>query len=267
MSLANHTFQTLHVDITGAIATIRLNRPEARNALSHALMRELTDAAQALRHDTAIQAVILTGTDSSFSAGADLADGARAADQTLLERRETMRAGPALCAAWEALEQITIAAIEGYCVGGGVALALACDFRVLGVGASLRLPEVPLGMNMSWHSLPRLVALMGPARAKRFTIFGEALDTELALAWGLADDTAPTGQALAQARQWAERIAALPPLPVRMSKEAINAAANALHHTATFMDRDQWLLTAQSEDFREGIRAFFEKRDPRFTGN
>jgi enoyl-CoA hydratase/carnithine racemase len=185
---------------------------------------------------------------------------------TLMQQRERLRAGPEMTDAWERIEAVTIAAIDGPCLGGGAALALACDWRIVGERATLRLPEVPLGMNMSWHSLPRLAALVGPARAKRITILGEAVDAPTMLAWGLAEAVAPAGQAEAEARRWAERVAALPPLPVRMSKEALNAAVAAQHQALAFADRDQYLLTAQSEDLREGVAAFFEKRKPRFRG-
>jgi enoyl-CoA hydratase/carnithine racemase len=147
-----------------------------------------------------------------------------------------------------------------------VALAVACDFRVVGKSAVLRLPEIPLGMNMSWHAVPRLVSLIGPARTKRFVMFGEKIGAQQSLAWGLADEVAPDGEALAAARRWAEKIAKLPPNAVRMTKHSVNAAANALHHAASFMDLDQYLLAASSEDYREGILAFREKRTPKFTG-
>jgi enoyl-CoA hydratase len=156
--------------------------------------------------------------------------------------------------------------VEGACRGGGLALALACDFRLAASDATLRLPEVSLGMNMSWQSLPRLTALIGPARAKRFTIFGDAPDPATLLQWGLLDEVSPVGEAQATARAWAERVRALPPLPVRMTKEAINAAAMPLRQATSLMDRDQFLLTAQSADLREGVPAFIEKRAPRFTG-
>jgi enoyl-CoA hydratase/carnithine racemase len=120
-------------------------------------------------------------------------------------------------------------------------------------------------MNMSWRTLPRLVALIGPARAKRFVIFGEATDAERCLAWGLCDEIAPAGLALTLAREWAARLAALPPLPVRMTKEALNAAS-AAQAAGMVMDRDQFLLTTQTEDYREGVRAFLERRPGRFTG-
>ncbi|MCA6267603.1 MAG: enoyl-CoA hydratase/isomerase family protein, partial [Phenylobacterium sp.] len=154
-----------------------------------------------------------------------------------------------------------------YCIGGGCALVVACDFRILGEGAYLRLPEVPLGINMSWRSIPRIHALVGPARAKQFVMFGEAVHAAEGLAWGFCEDVAPTGGALEAARAWAAKVAALPPLPVRMTKEAVDALDKANHHAATFMDRDQYLLTRLSDDFREGVAAFFEKRPGKFSGD
>ncbi len=264
-----HKWQTLSVTMDGSIALVRLNRPDQRNALSYAAMAELTDVARALKSRTDIHAILLTGSDTYFSAGADLADPSRAAmeKETLLQRRQSMLAGPDMCDAWEALEQVTIAAVEGYCIGGGAALALSCDFRIIGESAYFRLPEIELGINMSWHSLPRITALVGPARAKRFTIFCEKLEAADAIIWGMADECVAAGEALAHARTWADKVAKLPPIPVRMSKEAINNAALAAHRGTTFMDRDQFLLTSQSNDFAEGVMAFLEKREPEFKGD
>ena len=199
----------LRIEEDGGIAVVRIDRPEARNALNAETLSALTDTARTLGRRSDISAVILTGTDSFFSAGIDLKAEPRAS-ATLLERRDAARAGPDLCRAWEAIEAVTIVAIEGYCVGGACALALACDFRIMAAGAMMRLPEVPLGMNMSWGTLPRLVALIGPARAKAFALFGEPAHVSECLAWGLADRSAEQGEALTEARQWAERVAALP---------------------------------------------------------
>jgi enoyl-CoA hydratase len=262
-----HAWEHLTVSRDGATALVRLNRPDARNALNTALMVELTTFAQAIRRRADLTAVILTGTGRYFSAGADLAAQGERRRPTLLETREAVMAGPDMCEAWEAIEAVTLVALEGYCIGGGCALAVACDFRIMGAEAYMRLPEVPLGINMSWRSLPRITALVGPARAKRFVMFGEAADAAICLDWGFCDEIAPAGQALAHAMTWAAKLAALPPLPVRMTKEAINAAAGAGSHAATFMDRDQYLLTSRSADFREGVAAFLEKRPPNFQGD
>ena len=251
----------------GAIATVTMDRGDGRNALSRQVILELTETARSFTDDLNTQAVILTG-KGAFTAGADLKDPAMSRNRPngLLERRHMIRIGPELCDAWERVEQVTICAIEKYCIGGGGALAAACDFRIMGAGSHMRLPEIPLGMNMSWHSVPRLVSLIGPSRTKQFVIFGEKVDAETALSWGLADEIAPDGKALDHAKAWAERVAKLPPNAVRMSKQSVNAAANALNHAATFMDLDQYALAATSEDYREAILAFLEKREPKFTG-
>jgi len=249
------------------VAEVTFDRGDGRNALSRQAILELTEAAGSFADDLETQAVILAA-KGAFTAGADLKDPAmdRRRAAGLLERRHMVKIGPELCDAWEKLEQVTICAIEQYAIGGGVALAAACDFRVMGRSAHLRLPEIPLGMNMSWHAVPRIVSLIGPARAKRFVIFGERLGAEEARIWGLADEVVQDGQALNAARAWAAKTAALPPNAVRMTKGAVNAAVNALHHATTFMDLDQYALSTTSEDYKEAIKAFLEKRAPKFTG-
>lgn len=249
------------------VAEVTFDRGDGRNALSRQAILELTEAAKSFADDLETHAVILAG-KGAFTAGADLKDPSmdRRRANGLLERRHMVKIGPELCDAWDKVEQITICAIEHYAIGGGVALAAAFDFRIMGKAAHLRLPEIPLGMNMSWHAVPRLVSLIGPARAKQFVIYGEKLSAEEAHAWGLADQIVPDGQALDAARKWAAKTALLPPNAVRMTKGAVNAAANALHHATTFMDLDQYALATTSEDYREAIKAFLEKRPPKFTG-
>jgi enoyl-CoA hydratase/carnithine racemase len=251
----------------GAVATVTMDRGDGRNALSRQLILEMTEAAKGFADDLETRAVIITG-KGAFTAGADLKDPGldRRRAPGLLERRNMVRIGPDLCDAWEKVEQVTICAIEKYCIGGGGALAAACDFRIMSEGSHMRLPEIPLGMNMSWHAVPRLVSLIGPSRTKQFVIFGERVGAEQALTWGLADEIVPDGDTLTAARRWADKIAKLPPNAVRMSKQSANAAANALHHATTFMDLDQYALATTSEDYREAIKAFLEKREPKFTG-
>lgn len=259
-------WRTIRVGRRDQTVEVTLARPEARNALNGELMEELTEVAGLLRLRTDVRAVILTGNEAYFSAGADLSASQARTGLPLMESRRAVMAGPDMCRAWNEIEAVTIAAIEGYCIGGGAALVLSCDFRVMGEGAYLRLPEVPLGMNMSWRSIPKIAALVGPSRAKQFVMFGEAVDTAKCLDWGFADEAVATGGALTAARRWADKVAALPPLPVRMTKEAVNAVAGATAQASIYINRDQFLLATSGQDYREGIAAFREKRPGKFTG-
>lgn len=251
----------------GRVAHVLLDRGDGLNAMSIQVLRDLRAVALALRDDITTSAVVVSGA-RAFSAGADLADpeAGRRASVSLLERREILRAGPDMCDAWEALDQVTIAAVERFCIGGGVALVGACDFRIAGRGAHFRLPEIPLGMNMSWHSQPRLVNLIGPSRTKQLVIFGERVSAEAAETWGLVDRVVADGESLAAADEWAQKVAALPPVAVRMAKRGITQIATALNQATTYMDLDQFALAATGEDHREAVSAFLEKRKPDFTG-
>lgn len=252
---------------SGAMAEVEFDRGDRLNALSIQAMEELKAAAEMLAHDTSVSAIVLSG-GSVFSAGADLSDPAllEREDMTLLEQREAVRLGPELCEAWAKLEQITIAAIEGFCIGGGLALAVSCDHRIAAADAHFRLPEVPLGMNMSWRSVPRIVALIGPSRAKELVILGQKVEAETALRWGMIDRLVERGQAGVAARELAERYCELPPVAARMAKEAIETAAHPLAFATSYMDRDQFLLSRTSKDHQEAVRAFSDKRAPKPSG-
>ncbi|MCY4396358.1 MAG: enoyl-CoA hydratase/isomerase family protein [Rhodospirillaceae bacterium] len=258
----------VRIERDGRIATVTLDRGDTANALSLEAMRELTGAARSFENDHETSAVILAG-GANFTMGFDLRDAESDEVRTLglAERRQRLAVGPRMCQAWQDIEPVTVAAIEGWCIGGGVALAVACDFRVVGRSATLYTPEIERGMSMSWGSVPRTVALVGPARAKRLLILAERLDAGRALDWGLADEIAEDGAALAAARRIAERAAGLPPAQVRMIKELIDANAHALGRATAAIDRDQFILSQQSGDFEEGVRSFLEKRPPNFTGS
>ncbi len=258
----------VNIQKNGRVAVVRFDRGHAANPLSMQLMRELTEAARQFEEDAATSSVILSGRADNFTFGFDLKDTETRALRALPleEQRITVAQGRRMCRAWEDLPQLTISAIEGWCVGGGVALAVATDLRIAGQETVFSVPEIERGMNMSWGSVPRITNLVGPARAKRIILLAEQLSASEAVAWGLADRTVATGEAVEAALQMAERAAAMPPVALKMGKQAINAYANALAETASHADFDQFALAINSEDGVEGIASFLEKRDPRFNG-
>jgi enoyl-CoA hydratase/carnithine racemase len=265
----NTTWEYLDLRREGQILEVSFTSENKVNSLNNALMRELTKLAQQLQFDSDLSAIILTGQPDMFTAGMDLKDpeSAKAGQMTLAERRQLVKVGPIMCAAWEALEAVTIVAIEGWCIGGGAALAVALDWRVAADDASIYVPELKLGMNMSWQSVPRFTHLIGPAKTKQLLLLAEPLDAASAEQWGLFDYVVPSGQALSRARELAQQVAAMPPIPLRMAKRAINASACALDNAVSYMDADQFLLAQGTEDAVEGVTAFFEKRPGSFKGN
>lgn len=260
-------YLTLHRD--ERVLTVHFDAGDRVNSLGNALMRELTALAVQLQDDSELSAIILAGRQDMFTGGMDLKDPelAAARDYSVARKRQLVKTGPRMCAAWEALEPVTIVAIEGWCVGGGMALAVACDWRVASSTAALYVPELKLGMNMSWQSVPRFVSLIGPARTKQLLLLAEPLEAGIAREWGLVDHLAPAGETLAKARELAAQVATMPPVPLRMIKRAVNVSANALGDATSFMDADQFLLTQGMEDAVEGAQAFFEKRMATFKGN
>jgi enoyl-CoA hydratase/carnithine racemase len=259
----------VRIETQGRIAIVRFDRGDKANALSAEALRQLTAAAKSFHARPEISAVILTGRSNVFTLGADLKDPERAAmrGQGLAERRVSLRLGPEACEAWEKIDAITIMAIEGWCVGGGAALGVACDLRVMGRSAKVYVPEVARGMNMSWGSIPRMVALIGPARAKRLAGLCEKIDAETALGWGLADAVAEDGKALERAMEFAEAAVKLPPSALKMVKQDVNVAALALSKATAHRDLEAFALMEQSDDFAEGVSSFLEGREPKFTGD
>jgi enoyl-CoA hydratase/carnithine racemase len=240
------------------VAVVRFDRKASRNAFDQQLVRELTEAARTFQDDLETHYIVLAGAAEAFSAGADLKDATswQLAEKTDVQRRHRFYAGVRLCKTWEELPQITIAAMERMAVGAGVAIALACDWRVLGRSAFLYVPEVKIGLNLQWGALPRLVTLVGPARAKRITLMCEKMDAATALSWGLVDEVVEDGHTVEAALTMARKTAEMPPATVRLMKEAIDATAGALHRATSYADGDQSQLTGSFEAARTARERF-----------
>ena len=249
------------IERDGPVALVRFDRKKNLNAFDGQLILELTDVARAFHDDLDTRAVVLTGAKDYFSAGADLEDLATRNDPELsdMARRQIFYRGVRLCEAWEAMPQITIAAMERLAVGAGVALPLACDWRVMSESCYLYVPEVKIGLNLQWGALPRLTSLVGPARAKRICILCERMNAETALDWGLVEEVSADGEAAECALELARTAAEMPAVAVSMVKEAVNATVNALHRTASYADADQSQLSAASQDARGASERFNAK--------
>jgi len=261
-------YHDLTVEKDGSLAKVTLNRAEVLNTMSVRMLKELRQVAAELHEDTSVRVILLTGGADIFSAGLDLKDPEvkKMSSGNMAERRELVVLGPRACRAWEDTGPVTIAAIEGFCIGGGVSLVISCDFRIMGQSAFLRVPEIDLGLNYSWGSIPRLIHLIGPARTKEMILLAEEVPSQKCLTWGLAEQVVASGSTMEAAEVLAEKILKKPAVPVSMTKQAVNSVTGALDRAGIYMDPDQFLLTTFTEDHHEGVNAFLDKRPPRFQG-
>jgi enoyl-CoA hydratase/carnithine racemase len=216
-------YQTLKIDRDGALMTVRFNRPEKRNAINLQMHRELQDVCHALTDDVETRVVIFTGDGKGFTSGADTSEWRDAGSSNELEVRHTSGIGSRTSAAIEYLGQVTIAAVHGFAVGGGVVLVSCCDLRVAGEQTWFSIPEVELGLPLGWNALPRLAREMGHARALELTITCERFDAKTAYEYGLVTHLVPEGEHERRARALADKILARPALPVALTKATMRA--------------------------------------------
>lgn len=259
------TSHAVTIERRGAIATIRFDRKARANALSFPVMAELTAAARSFEDDIDTAAIVLVGAPTVFSGGMDLKADVwdKLPQLSAGERRRLAACGPRLSRAFLALEPVTIAAIEGPCYAGGLALAAMCDFRVAGRTATFAAPEVAVGLNMAWHSVPRLVRLIGPQATRRLLLAGAIWDCATATDLGLIDSVAEQGCAEAEAVALAERIAALPRTATRMVKRAIEATLHGGDIAWSAADGELQLVNWQSPEFAQARQALKTRRAKR----
>ncbi len=244
-----------------ALAVLRLNRPQVRNALNLEVRARLADEVTRHAADPAIRCLIITGSDTVFAAGADISQMAEAGPIEIMARN--------LQKYWRTIMDCpkpVIAAIEGYALGGGLELALCADIIVAGEGARLGLPEVKLGILAGGGGTQKLARLIGSKRAMLLLMTGKMFGAAEALSMGAVSEVTPAGQALARAIEIATEIAAMPPIAVMQIKEIVNAGLNAPLDTALMLERKALLLQFATQDQKEGMRAFLEKRKPKFEG-
>jgi enoyl-CoA hydratase len=249
------------IERMGEIAVVRFDRRGRANALSFAIMDELAAAARSFESDAAVRAVVLTGAPHIFSAGMDLADPAfdHISAMSFAERRMLAEHGPRLARAWAGIEAPTIAAVEGPCLAGGLALAAMCDFRVAAEGVRFGAPEIEVAHNMGWHTVPRLVAIVGVQATRRILMTGEQWSAQDARAAGFVDWMAPPGLALDKALEVARGIAGYPAVAARMIKRQIEVAAHGGDWAASALDKDQQVAVWLSDEFAEARRRFARK--------
>jgi len=261
------TYQHLTVEHSDHISVVRFNRPDKANALSHAHLSEIEDVTLSFRDEPDVRAVIFTGNGKHFSSGADLSDNTQTVPAPLVQRRRTLRMGERTVEAILNMDQITIAAWNGAAMGGGACIATACDFRIGSKECFLQYPEIDIGLNLMWKSLPLIINLVGPARAKRLVIGGERASSEVLLDWGVLDELVEHQHLMERARAMAQHYASKPPIAAQMIKASANQIANALNHAIMHMDVDQNMLSANTDDRVEALNAYLNNGQPTFTGD
>ena len=259
-------YEFIELTRDGAVATLRLNRPDTLNAWNLQMREEMRDAVRALVEDDELRAVIITGTGRAFSAGEDVRG---MGDLSAVGPRGFRRRVRMIHNVFDEIEQMelpVIAAVNGVAAGGGCELALSCDFRFAADSARLGLPENNVGLIPGSGGISRLVKLVGPSKAKRLVMTGEIVPAEKALALGLVDEVVPADDLMARAREFAALLASKAPLAIGTAKLVINQCANVDTETGRNFERIGQSVLKLTEDHKEGSTAFVEKRKPDFTG-
>lgn len=259
------SWNNITVEIEGGTALVTISRPKVLNALNHETLQELDEAMAGLEKNDAVLAIILTGSgEKAFVAGADISF-----MQTLgpLKAREFARIGQAVFSRIENLTKPVIAAVNGFALGGGCELAMACDIRVASENAKFGQPEVTLGIMAGFGGSQRLPRLVNPGLAKEILFTGDMYDAQSALKMGLVGHVVPSADLIGFCKAMAGRIAASGPVAVRLTKEAVNQGLEMDLEKAFALEADLFGLCFTTSDQKEGVSAFLEKRKAVFKGD
>jgi enoyl-CoA hydratase len=257
-------YQTLLFEITDDIAFVTINRPDKLNALNDQVVDELADAADRVATDAAIKGAILTGAgQKAFVAGADIAD---LAQQGPFDGKARALRGQAVLRRLETCGKPVIAAVNGYALGGGCELAMACHLRVAADTARFGQPEVKLGIAPGYGGTQRLPRLVGKGAALHLILTGEMIDAAEAHRIGLVNKVVPAADVVAESEKLLRGILAMGPLAIRLALEAVDRGLDMSLDEGLLLEANHFGLLAATRDTKEGLTAFLEKRAPRFEG-
>jgi enoyl-CoA hydratase len=256
-------YETILVEKRGNIGILTINRPEKLNALGHKVHIEGVEALEELRKDSQIRVVVITGAgEKAFIAGADISE---FAGQTPVSQRSTFQE-KTLFNSIDAFPKPIIAMINGFCLGGGCEVALACDIRIASEKARLGQPEINLGIIPGGGGTQRLTRLIGEGKSMEMILTGEMIDANTALNLGLVNHVYSVEEFETKTMELAEKIAEKSPIALQMAKEAVKLAARSNLDEGLRREVDLFAICFSSQDKEEGVAAFLEKRKPVFTG-
>jgi enoyl-CoA hydratase/carnithine racemase len=260
-------YQTLLVDRKDGVATVTFNRPDKLNTLSTRMFLDLRDLMAEFRYDLDTRVIIFTGAGRAFSGGFDFRMESLK-EHTSQKEMPNERIWQLFChdlmTDIENLEQITIAAINGPCMGGALCIAMNCDFRIAADNARMGVPEINLGIFLSWGATPRFVSLLGPMKARELIMTGDPVSAEEAFRIGMVNKVVPLGNLMPAASELAAKLLTRGPLALRIAKRQINAASVARMADLYLFESELWERNQISPDINEGIMAAIEKRPPKY---
>ena len=263
MHVSGEVMSYTHIFVTkqDGYAIVQFNRPDVLNALNVKLMEEVVGALELLDKEQDVRCVILTGNEKAFAAGADIKEMADASAIEMLTRDQFAR--------WDRIRKIKkpiIAAVSGFALGGGCELAMSCDMVVASETAKFGQPEINIGVMPGAGGTQRLTRAVGKVKAMEMVLTGRMISAEEALRWGLINKVVPVEYYLEEAKNWAREIASKPPVAVRLAKESVLKAFDTTIEGGLEFERKNFYLLFASDDQKEGMKAFGEKRKPEWKG-